>query len=191
MSAAGLFRWIPRWNFKNTDRSCCSFVAREHKRPVIQVRWVFLKGKSQMLPYRTWAITSSSFSRQSGRREEFASTEKLGVVVHVEARKLGTDEPSKLKISFRELPSPSSSFFSLINFAATSWAYILFSRYRTIPGRVSLLQTHPKKPSGAHLKASITNRRCLVVVPGVSKLRNKIVTMTLVLKGGTAHQVYI
>jgi len=59
---------------KQADRSCHSFVAREHYRPALWISRKYLDERPQISSYRTWAIISPSLSRHSGRREELALT---------------------------------------------------------------------------------------------------------------------
>ena len=161
-------------------------MAREHNCPAPRVSTDHLNEKRQILAYRTWATISSSFSRHSGRRAELALTEEANIIPYSKLHK-GQDEPSKLRRSFREVPSFNSCFFSSISFAATSCAYSLFFRTFTIPGLWSLSNSQVTKPFGAHLKASSTNRRFLEGMPNASKLWNVIVTTVPVTRREENH----
>ena len=172
------------------DRFCHGFVARKHDRPMSRIKRGYYS--SQMLSHRTWGMISSSFSRQSGCRAEFALTEDLKVVLLLRCTKEMEDEPSKLRRSFRGIPSSISCLFSLISFTATSCAYAWFFRSFAIPGFLFLLESQVPEPFGAHLKASITKKRSFVGIPNASKLLKVNVTTGPVLKWkGSVRQVLI
>ena len=173
-----------------TDRFGRGFVACEHNRPGSPMKRGYYS--SHILSHRTWGTISSSFSRQSGRRAEFALTEGAKVVPSAVLYKEMKDEPSKLRRSFREVPSFISCLFSSISLAATSCTYALFSRRFNIPGLLFLLESQVLDPFGAHLRQSIVNMRSLEGTPNTPKLLKANVTMGLVLKWkGSVHQVLI
>ena len=100
-------------------------------------------------------MISSSFSRQSGRREEFALTKELKFYCLPRCTEEMEDRPSKLRRSFREVPSFVSRLFSLRSFTATSCVYAWFFRSFAIPGLLFLLKSQTPSPFGAHLKQSV------------------------------------